>query len=78
MKYIWKYFSDLNRKRTGTGYGPLPLQYSEILAYFNLYKIIYEPIEIEIISILDDVAMGVYVEQIKEDTARQNSKIKKK
>lgn len=74
MKLIWKYFNDLDRKRSNNGYGPLPLQYSEILAYFQIFNIYYEPMEVEIICLLDDVAMSFYVKKIKEDAAKNNNK----
>lgn len=77
MRYVWNYFQDLTRKRTGTGYGPLPLQYSEILAYFTLHSIVYDSVEVEIIMMLDDVAMEHYIAEIKKDQERQAAKVKK-
>lgn len=71
MKYIWKYFIDLDRKRSNTGYGPLALQYSEILAYFNLFNIDYESIEIEVLILMDDTAMAYYNEKIKEENSKK-------
>ena len=71
IKYIWKYFIDLDRKRSNTGYGPLALQYSEILAYFNLFNIDYESIEIEILMLMDDTAMAYYNEKIKEENSKK-------
>lgn len=77
MKYIWKYFISLNSKRTGTGYGPLPLQYSDILAYFELNKIDYDPVEIEILDILDNVAMEHYNNEIQKEQRNATAKVKK-
>lgn len=77
MKYIWKYFTDLNRKRTGTGYGPLSIQYSEMLAYFELMGIYCEPIEIEILILLDDIAMEYYNTKLQEEANKAKSKSKK-
>lgn len=74
MRYIWKYFTDLNKKRLGTGYGPLCLQYSEIQSYFNLLNIEYEPFEVEVIMLLDDVAMEHYNTQLeKENNKKKNN-----
>lgn len=67
MKYIWKYFTDLNKKRTGTGYGPLSIQYSEILAYFTLFNIEYDPIEVQLIMLVDDIAVEYFNEEIKKE-----------
>lgn len=77
MRYIWKYFTALNRKRAGTGYGPLAIPHSEILAYFQLHNIQYEPIEVEILEILDDVTMEYYTGQIQKDQEKQRAKLKK-
>lgn len=74
MQYVWKYFRDLNARRTGNGFGPMPLQYSEMLAYFQLYNISYEPIEIQLIELLDDVAMQYYTKEIQKEQAKNKPK----
>lgn len=74
MQYVWKYFTDLNNRRSGTGYGPLPLMYSEMLAYFQLYNIAYDPIEIQLIELLDGVAMQHYNKEIQKEQARNKPK----
>lgn len=76
MKYVWKYFSALNRKRQGTGYGPLAITHSEILSYFTLYGISYDPIEVEIIELLDDIAMEYYNGKIQEENEKMKAKVK--
>lgn len=73
MKDIWKYFLDLNRKRGG-GFGPSPLQHSEILAYFTLHRIDYDGIELYLIDMLDDVAMGHFAEQNKQTEKAKRKK----
>lgn len=77
MKYIWKYFNALNRKRQGTGYGPLSIPHSEILSYFTLYGISYEPIEVEILEMLDDIALEHYNNKIIEENNKAKAKSKK-
>lgn len=71
MNYVWKYFIDLNNRRSNNGFGALPLQYSEILAYFTLHKIEYEPTEISLIEVLDSIAMKCFYE---ESQRKQNKK----
>ena len=78
MKYVWKYYTDLNNKRTNTGYGHLPIQYSEIKAYFDLYNIEYEPFEVYIIEVLDGVTMQYYQEETEKRDAAERAKINHK
>lgn len=78
MKYVWKYYTDLNTKRTNTGYGYLPIQYSEIKAYFDLYQIEYEPFEVYLIEILDGVTMQHYNEEAEKKDAAERAKNKLK
>ena len=73
MQDVWRYFLDLNRKRGG-GFGPSPLSYSEILAYFTLHKIEYDAMDIYFVDILDNIAMEHYAEQQKKDQAKSKSK----
>lgn len=77
MRYIWKYFLDLNRKRQSNGYSALPLQYSEILAYFSLYHIQYDTIELHILSVLDNVAMDYFAEQAEKEVDKSKRRSKK-
>lgn len=74
MRYVWKYFTDLSSKRLNTGYGYLPLQYSEIKAYFELYNIHYEPFEVYIIEILDGITMQYYNEEAAKEQDKSKSK----
>lgn len=77
MQYIWKYFLDLNRKRTGNGFGPNPITYSEILAYFSVYRIEYDDLEIALIDVLDGIAMEHFAEEIEKENNKNKSKKKK-
>lgn len=74
MEYIWKYFLDLNRKRQGNGYGPNPIPYSEILAYFSVYRIDYDELELSLIDILDTVAMDYFSEQAEKEANKNKKK----
>lgn len=70
MKDCWKYFLDLNRKRGG-GFGPSPIMYSEILAYFTLHRVEFDNVELYIIDLLDDIAMEHFAEQQKKEQSKQ-------
>lgn len=78
MRYIWKYFSDLNSKRLNTGYGYLPIQYSEIKSYFDLYSIDYEPMEVYLIELLDGVTMQYFAEDAEKKDAAEKAKASRK
>lgn len=73
MKYIWKYFLDLNAKRQ-TGFGVSPLAYNDILAYFTLYKIEYDDFEIAMIEALDGVALEHFAEKRKAEEKKSKKK----
>ena len=73
MQHVWGYFLDLNRKRGG-GFGPSPLQYSEILSYFTLHRIEYDEFDLYLIDILDGVAMEFFSEQQKKEAEKAKKK----
>lgn len=52
-RLAWRWFNDLSRTRTGTGYGPNPLSYAEIEAYARLYRWPLEPRHVDLILALD-------------------------
>ena len=78
MVYVWKYFMDLNNKRLNTGYGYLPLQYSEIKAYFDLNSIDYSVLEVYLIDILDGITLRHYNEESLKNQQQQEAKLKSK
>ena len=73
MKYIWKYFLDLNAKRQN-GFGPSPIGYHDMLAYFTLYRIEYDDFELAMIEELDRVALDHFAEKRKAEEARNKKK----
>jgi hypothetical protein len=56
FKYCWQDFINLNNTRQG-GFGPQPISYLEMQAYFNLNSVVPEPWEIRIIKVLDKIAL---------------------
>lgn len=76
MIFIWKYFMDLNSKRQNTGYGFLPLTYSEIKAYYDLFDLPYDSFEVQIICLLDSVAMQYYNEEAEKKQQELKNKTK--
>jgi hypothetical protein len=53
LSRIWNTFWILNRSRQGTGYGPAPLQYSELLAYCQLVNEKLDGWEVRVFRNLD-------------------------
>lgn len=70
MKFIWKYFLDLNRKRS-TGMGVGPITYTEMLSYFTLHNISYDEMEISLIDVLDSIALEHFSEENKKNTNKK-------
>ena len=64
MRYVWKYFLDLNRKRS-SGMGIGPITYTEMLSYFTLNSVAYDETEIQLIDVLDSVALSHFAEENK-------------
>lgn len=52
---FWRWFNDLNRTRTGNGYGPNPIGHAEIDAYAKLYRWPLEPRHVDMILAMDRV-----------------------
>lgn len=71
--FIWRWFIDLNNARQ-SGMSINPISYSEIAAYFSLYNIHPYEYEIQMIKILDNIALKHYTKQQEAET----KKIKKK
>ena len=53
----------LNQKRTSNGFGLNPISYSEMKSFFELNRIIPDPIEVEVISLLDNIALEHYAKE---------------
>jgi len=60
-------FIDLDSTRTSNGFGINPIQYSEMLAYFELFNIEPEDYEITAIRLLDSIAREHFNKKMKED-----------
>lgn len=77
MRYVWKYFLDLNRKRSN-GMGLGPITYSEMLAYFTLNRIAFDEAEIQLLDLLDGIALEHFSEENKKNSNKNKSKNNKK
>lgn len=71
---VWGWFLKLHKKRTSSGFGINPIQYSEIESLFRLVQ--YQPHEweVETIQLFDDVAIDYYAKEVE----KENKKNKKK
>ena len=63
MREYWQWFLDLNATRPQGMGGISSIQYLEMTAYFNLNSIEVEPQEVQIIKMLDSVAIAASREQ---------------
>lgn len=72
MQFVYKWFVDLNNKRTSNGFGINPIQYSEILAYFTLIEVQPEDWEVEMISKLDSIALEIYAKEAERQNKKNN------
>ena len=63
MREYWQWFLDLNATRHQGMGGVSSIQYLEMMAYFTLNSIEAEPQEVQIIKMLDSVAITASREQ---------------
>lgn len=63
--HIWKWFIDLDSSRSSNGFGIDPINYADVLAYFNLYDIEPMDYELQAIKKLDSIAIKHSVDQMK-------------
>ena len=63
MREYWQWFLDLNATRPSSMSGASSIQYLEMVAYFSLNGIEAEPQEVQIIKMLDSVAIAAAREQ---------------
>src|SRR5690349_20378656 len=56
----WGWFSDLHAARQSSGFGPLPLSYSEMHSYFYLIEEKPNPWQMGLLRRLDGVALKHY------------------
>ena len=60
----------LNSARSSNGFGVNPLQYSEILAYASLQGMQFQPWEVEVLRVLDNVVLQVYADKQKQESKK--------
>lgn len=65
MSQVWKFFLDLHNSRTHTAFGPNPITFSDMKAYFDLFDIIPQDFEIQAIQRLDMELIKNSVSEVK-------------
>lgn len=76
FRHTWSYFLDLHSKRLHNGFNPIPLQYSEISSYFNLYKIDFTVSDVKLIALLDDITIQYSINKNNKEMNKNNNKHK--
>lgn len=61
--HLWNAFAQLSAARTGNGFGPNPIPYSEIDAYSRLTGQAFLPWEVDAIRALDDAYVTAAAEK---------------
>lgn len=56
--YLWTAYSRLRRRKGGNGFGPSPLEWTDILAFQAGARFPLLPWEVEIIEAIDDLFMA--------------------
>lgn len=59
LVYLWRWFLDLNGARQGSGFGPSPISWGELNAYFRLHDIDPAAWELKLLRRLDHLALEV-------------------
>jgi len=59
---------DLNSARSGGGFSPNPLSYTDIYHYFQLMSMFPDEWELDLLRIFDKIALDTYAKRIKKDT----------
>jgi hypothetical protein len=73
----WHFFLKLHSRRGSNGFGPSPLSYPEMKAFFELQQIFPTPYEIQMIELFDNVAMEMFSKKQAEQQREQERKRKK-
>lgn len=66
--HVWKWFCDLHTSRSFNGFGPNPLNYTEIKNYFDLIDISPEEWELKLIKKFDMEAMDSISKEMKNNS----------
>jgi hypothetical protein len=61
--HVWSWFLELNAARTGNGYGPNPIAYSEIAAWKELKGASPRAFEVDMLRALDGAYLEAYSER---------------
>lgn len=69
--HAWKAFIELHEQRSGSGFAPNPISYSEIYAYTNLCQVYLEPWEVDLIKKFDREALSFYAKQAEKAQAKK-------
>lgn len=60
LAHLFDWFTEINRGRTGNGYGPNPILYSEIQAWSCLTGIKITPSELGVLKTLDSIYLNQF------------------
>ena len=60
---LWGYFLELHNARGSSGFGPLPISYTEIEAWTRLCNVPLEPWEVRAIRLTDAQAVATMMEK---------------
>jgi hypothetical protein len=74
----WRIFLELHNSRSAGMSGYDPIQYSEILAYSQLFEYKFQPWEIVLIKKFDNEVLSMLAKQQEEAARKQEAKNKKK
>jgi hypothetical protein len=58
LTYLWRAFHRLRRRKGGSGFGPSPIEWSDIDAFVRNSGLRFAPWEVEMIEALDDLLMA--------------------
>lgn len=74
----WEAFAKLNQRRTSNGFGVNPIGYEAIAAYCNLYSVVLEPWEIDLICAFDNEVLIAHSKQVEKSKAQNSTRTRKK
>lgn len=68
IKHVWYHFLDLHGTRGSSGFGGLPITYTEIHSWSLLMGVDLIPWEVQVIKLLD----RIYLKKMAEEAAEKN------
>lgn len=74
MGYVWGWFIELHNARTSNGFGLNPITYVDMQAYFDLYQIVPQDWQVQLIKQLDSIALSAFAKQQKDAAEKANKK----